>query len=133
MGKKKIVMDTNNIISAFGWGGNSRKILKKVEDEECELLISLKQISEIERVLNYPKFNFSGAQKRNFMEFLSEIAVFVETTLILNIVRDEKDNMLIECAVQFGAEVIISGDDDLLVLKEYHGVKILSATEFLNL
>jgi len=34
MGKKKIVIDTNNLISALGWEGNSRDLLRKVIDKE---------------------------------------------------------------------------------------------------
>ena len=59
MGKKKIVIDTNNLISALGWEGNSRDLLIRVINKEYEFIISIKQIEELKRVLDYPKFGFS--------------------------------------------------------------------------
>ena len=42
MGKKKIVVDTNNLISALGWNGKSRELFFGVIDKKYELFISLK-------------------------------------------------------------------------------------------
>lgn len=41
--------------------------------------------------------------------------------------------MVLECAIVAGAEIIVSGDKDLLVLNPYEGIRILTAAEFLAL
>ena len=63
MGKKRIVLDTNILISALGWSGNPRIIFDKVIEGEFELILSFKQLDELLRVLNYPKFKFTYEQK----------------------------------------------------------------------
>ena len=132
MGKKKIVIDTNNLISALGWEGNSRDLLRKVIDKEYEFIISIKQLEELKNVLDYPKFRFSEDQKRKFLEIIFKIAIIIETKLKLDVCADKKDNMLLECAVEGKADYLISGDDHLLRLKKFRNVKIVSVKEFLD-
>ena len=130
MGKKKIVIDTNNLISALGWEGNSRDLIRKVIDKEYEFIISIKQLEELKSVLDYPKFKFSEEQKRKFLKIIFEIATVIKTKLKLDVCVDEKDNMLLECAVEGKADYLISGDDHLLRLKNFRNVKIVSVKEF---
>ncbi len=132
MGKKKIIIDTNNLISALGWGGDSRELIRKAIDKEYELCISLKQITELKRVMDYPKFKFTESQKHNFLEILHEIASIVDTTTILNVTEDPDDNMLLECALEVKADYIISGDEHLKKLKEFKGIKIVNVRDFLD-
>ena len=132
MGKKKIVIDTNNLISAFGWEGKSRDLLRKVIDKEYELVISVKQLEELKNVLDYPKFKFSEEQKRKFLEIIFKTAAVIDTKLKLDVCDDEKDNMFLECAIEGKADYLISGDDDLLRLKRFKNVKIISVKEFLE-
>ena len=47
--------------------------------------------------------------------------------------RDPDDNMVLECALEGHAQYIVSGDKDLLELKEFRGIRIVRAAEFLNL
>ena len=56
--------------------------------------------------------------------------VFPEGTL--HICRDPDDDKFLNCAVNAGARYLVSGDDDLLVLKEIYGIPILKPREFLN-
>ena len=52
----------------------------------------------------------------------------------LNIIKeDPDDNRILECAAEAGSDVIVSGDDDLLVLKEFRGIRVLSPRQFLQL
>ena len=67
MGKKRIVLDTNIIISAFGWDGKPREILREILNKEFDLIISKKQLEEIFKVLGYPKFKFTDSQKSKFI------------------------------------------------------------------
>jgi len=134
MGKKKIVVDTNNLISAFGWNGNSRELLRNIIDKEFELFISKKQIEELKRVMDYPKLKFNEEQKTRFLEILFQIANVVNTTLKIDVIKEDiEDNFLLECALEINADYIISGDEHLKKLKEYKNIKIVSVNEFLKL
>jgi putative PIN family toxin of toxin-antitoxin system len=50
----------------------------------------------------------------------------------LHVCRDPNDDMVIECAVLAGAQVIVSGDQDLLVLGTFRGIRIVTPAEFLQ-
>ncbi|MBI2558951.1 putative toxin-antitoxin system toxin component, PIN family [Candidatus Woesearchaeota archaeon] len=134
MGKKKIVIDANNLISALGWEGKPKELFRKVIDKEYDLYISIKQIAELEEVMNYPKFSFSEEQKKDFLEIIFEIANIVDTKTNLNVIKeDPDDNVLLECAVEVNADYIISGDKHLRKLKEFGKIKIVSVSEFLEI
>lgn len=134
MGKEKIVLDTNNLISALGWRGNPRHIFEKVVDGTFELILSAKQINELLRVLEYQKFKFTNEQKSRFISILFEISTLIETEHSLDIIKeDPSDNMLLESATEGKANYIITGDAHLLKLKEFEGIKILPPKEFLDL
>jgi len=70
MGQTRIVLDTNVLISSIGWRGKPREIFESVLNNEFELVVSEKQMIEIKRVLNYPKFNFTDEQKQRFYRLI---------------------------------------------------------------
>ena len=134
MGKKKIVLDTNVLISAFGWKRKPRVIFEKILNEEFELIISKKQLRELYRVLSYPKFNFKEEQKLRFMGVIYSIATIVNTFGNIKVIQeDPSDNVILESAVIIKADFLISGDEYLLKIKEFNNTKILTASEFLDL
>jgi len=134
MGKKKIVLDTNILISAIGWNGKSREIFRRILNMDFELIISQKQIEELKRVLNYPKFGFRDEQKLRFLRILTNTAIIVKTSGKLRFIKeDPDDNMIIESAFENNADFIVSGDEHILKLKKFGKVKIVTASEFLEL
>ncbi len=133
MGKRKVVLDTNILVSALGWKGKPHRIMEKVTNNELELFISNKQLSELSRVLNYPRLKFTEEQKFKFKELVLKTASFVEPTIKLDVIKDDPDdNMFLECALVADADYIVSGDDHLLSLKKFGRIKILTANQFLN-
>ena len=132
MGKKKIVIDTNNLISALGWKGNSRDLFNQVIEKKYELFMSIKLLDELKRVMDYPKFDFTEEQKNKLLQILSEISTIIETKIKLDIAEDPDDNMFIECALESGADYIISGDEHLKKLKKFKNIKIVSVSDFLK-
>lgn len=133
MGEKKIIIDTNNLISALGWEGNSRDLFRKVIDKEYDFFISTKQIAELKRVMDYPKFRFTDEQKNNFLGIISQVGKIVDTKSRIDVIKeDPDDNILLECAVEINADYIISGDEHLKRLKQFKNTKIVSVKEFLE-
>ncbi|MGA2876207.1 MAG: putative toxin-antitoxin system toxin component, PIN family [Nitrososphaerales archaeon] len=133
MGKTKVTIDTNILVSGFGWKGNPHRVLDMVVRGEIELFTSREQFEELSRVLDYPKFEFSDKQKVGFKSLLSSVASFVETATELDIIKeDPTDNRILECAMVADVDFIVSGDEHLLSIKKFGRIEILTASEFLK-
>lgn len=129
---KRVVLDTNVIISAFFWGGYPRLIYDQIRERKLVMLLSNEMEKEFIRVLGYSKFGLAPKEIPPFIRNLRANAEFVETrTKVSVIVTDPTDNIFIECAVDGNADYIISGDRHLFDLGEYAGIQILKAKEFL--
>lgn len=134
MGKTKVFLDSNILISALGWKGKPRVIFEKCLHGELALVTSPQQMAELQRVMDYPKFGFSEEQKSRFISIILEIAIIVEIPGKLKVVaEDPDDDAILETAIVGGAGYLISGDPHVLKLKEFAKVKIVTASEFLGL
>ena len=133
MDKTKATLDTNILISALGWRGNPKKVFDKIIRGEVELVISDEQFSEFSGALEYPKFQFTEEQKDRFKALIFELATFVKPVEKIDVIKeDPDDNIILEAAVAGNVEYIVSGDPDLLELKEFRWIKIRTAREFLE-
>lgn len=133
MGKTKVFLDTNVLISALGWKGKPRVIFEKCLHGELELVTSPNQIDELKRVMDYPKFNFTEEQKARFISIILEIAGMVEIPGKVKVIEgDPDDDAMLETAIVGNVDYLISGDPHLLKLNEFAKVKIVTASEFLG-
>ena len=128
----RAVLDTNEYVSALVFGGMPRQILERAERGAFELLVSAHIREEIERVLS-DKFDWSLERVAQALGPLWEIAHFVTPQETVSASRDETDNRILECAIESGAQVIVSYDNDLLTLTPFEGIHILKAREFIEL
>lgn len=137
MVKKKVVLDTNVLISSLlKPESKARDIYRLVLRREIELYTSAYLINELSRVLKYPRFGFEKLQKEVFLKNLTRVAtILVNSGLRINVIKeDPPDNKFLECAVEAKVDYLISGDNKhLLPLKNFQGIKIISPSEFLNL
>jgi len=134
----KLVLDTNTLISAFFWEGNEAELLRKIEQGKARLYITSDILSEIEQVIKRSKFNdVMGKANLTPDQIIQKIVSFshlvIAPQLNIKVCRDEKDNKLLECAQSAKASYLVSGDDDLLSLKEYEKIPIIRASEMLKL
>ncbi|MFC1496037.1 putative toxin-antitoxin system toxin component, PIN family [Candidatus Margulisiibacteriota bacterium] len=133
MVKKKVILDTNIIISALGYNGKERTILEKCVKNELQLYLSEETLKELERVLEYPKFKFSQEQKDNIKLIISKFGHIVTQEFRVNVVvSDPSDNKFLEAAISANAEYLITGDKALLQVKQFGRTKILNAARFLK-
>ena len=133
MGKTKVFLDTNILISALGWKGKPRVVFEKCVHGELALVTSSNQIEELKRVMDYPKFGFTEEQKAAFISIVLEIATMVKISgKVKVILEDPDDDAMLETAVVGNADYLISADQHLLKLKEFAKVKIVTASEFLG-
>ncbi|MCX6709009.1 MAG: putative toxin-antitoxin system toxin component, PIN family [Candidatus Woesearchaeota archaeon] len=133
----KITVDTNVLVSATFWNGDSNTVLEKVENKEIELVLSKEIIEEFARVLGYKeiqdKIRDKNLEMKRTIEKIISISTIVEPTEKLNIVEeDPEDNKILECAKAGNVDFIISGDNHLLKIKKLGLIKIVSPDEFLK-
>lgn len=135
MGKRRVTLDTNILISALGWKGNPHRIIDKVVNGELDLFMSYSQFDEFMRVLDYPRFGFSEEQKRRFKELIVEISTFVKTSGKLALIKeDPSDNIILECALVANVDYVVSGDKKhVLPIKRLGRTKVVTAREMLKL
>ena len=87
-------------------------------------------MDELVRVLKRKGFE---AKVPQILDYLGKISTMVEPALTLNAVKDDpQDNHIVECAVAAKADVIITGDKDLLRMGQYEGIQILQVSDFLQ-
>ena len=129
----RVVLDTNTLISAFGWDGNERKIFDLCVDGKLKLCMSYDMLKELERVIEYPRIKFTDEQKKRSVGLVLEVAEFVEPDEKINLIKDDPDdNKIIECAVASFAHYIVSGDKHLSELGEFRGIKIVKSRDLLE-
>jgi putative PIN family toxin of toxin-antitoxin system len=135
MGKRKVTLDTNILISALGWNGNPRRILEKIARGELELFISHEQFNELLRVLDYERLGFTAEEKNKYKTLISELATFVKTPVKVDIIKnDPSDNRILECALVANVDYIVSGDQKhVLPVKKVGRIKVVTASELLKL
>ncbi len=88
--------------------------------------------AEIAGVLARPKFRrvLSDDRRQEILALLGAAAVWFEPVEVVTDCRDGTDNRYLELALAAGADTIVSGDDDLLVLDPWRGIRIVRPAEF---
>ena len=130
----KIILDANIFISSFFWGGNPRTVLERAVNKVDELFISKEILDEIEGVIERPKFHAGRNETEYYMSSIEEIATKIPVkNRVKKGSKDKTDNKYLECGITAKVDYIISGDIHLLELKEYCGIKIVTAREYLEI
>jgi len=128
----KVVFDTNIFISALVIpGGQAEKAIRRITEGTDTLLISKPIIGEILSVLSR-KFSRDSEALSRVAVFLSDLATIVHPAKRIHVLADEADNRVIECAVGGRADAIVTGDKEMLDLKEYLRIRIISLKEYLS-
>ncbi|HLG58629.1 MAG TPA: putative toxin-antitoxin system toxin component, PIN family [Vicinamibacterales bacterium] len=129
---KRVVADTNVLVSALQFGGKPRQLLDLATDGQVDLAISEAIIAETLRVLR-DKFHNAPEWVAEADRQLRVITRFVQPTESIQAIEaDPTDDRILECAVAAEAEVIVSGDSHLLNLGSFRGIPIQRVAEFLG-
>jgi uncharacterized protein len=128
----KVVIDTNIFVSSF-FGGNPRKIIDLWKHEKITLCLSRAILDEYIDVLcriglkdEYELEELLSLFSRGF-----NILFVIKTPKIQIIKKDPDDDKFIECARALKADTVITGDREVLAVKEYAGIRILTPQQFL--
>ena len=129
----KVVFDTNIYISAFVIpGGNAEKAYINAIDGNFELYSSIAILAELANKLD-KKFGWEKHKIEQLIKSISNLAIVLKTKSWLHVISDEPDNRILECALQAGAELIVTGDKHLLNLKRYENTEIIRLSTFISL
>ena len=127
----KAVFDTNVLIAAFLTEGLCSGLMIRARKQAFSLVLCDDIISEFQGILR-KKFKITPADVSEISAIVSEAAseIIHELSPVPNICRDPNDNMIIACAVDARAGYIVTGDEDLLILKKYKDIIILNPRNF---
>ncbi len=128
----KVVLDTNVYVSAFGWGGKPDDCFQLVINGEVGNYVSPKILDEISDVLEYPKFDFSEDEVARTVRIIVLESKTVEPEVDVNMLDDEFDNAVLECALEVDADYVITGDSDILELGNFGGAETVTPAEFVD-
>lgn len=129
--KSRVVLDTNIFISGSAFGGNSGRILELFRNDQIQVVVS-PQI-ELEVISHLPKFTFERTTIFDLKSLLERKAIRITPTKKVRLCRDPKDNKFLEACLESNANFLITGDKDLLVLKNFKQTKILNPKDFLKI
>ncbi len=132
----RLVLDTNIIISGLLWGGTPRQLLELGRDGQATLFTSSMLLNELIDVLERKKFASILSSQSITPTFLMQrygmLAKLVKPLPIERTVRDIDDDIVLATALAAKADIIATGDHDLLVLHPWQGIRILNATDAMN-
>ena len=130
----KIIIDTNVWVS-FLMGRTLKGLECYIYDNHFQIISCKEQLSELQEVLYRPKMAryFSVQQINGMFELLADNALFVKIFSKIDICRDAKDNYLLTMAIDSNADFLITGDKDLLSIKQIDVTKIISFKDFENI
>ena len=131
----RIVLDTNCLVSALVFSGKKLAWLRYAwQSGEIIPLVSKDTANELLRVLMYPKFKLSREEQALL---LADFLPYAETVTDLNtppdlpVIRDQADQMFLTLAVTAKADVLVTGVNDLLVIKDsFNNPPIMTLSEF---
>jgi len=130
---RRVVLDTNVIVSGLGWPGPSAQILDAGLAGRLVLITSPALISELRRVLAYPKLAAVIPDPEVVADLIEAVAVLVDPERTITAVSDQPDNRVLEAAVHGTAGYIVSGDKHLLALGVFADIPILTPVTFASL
>jgi putative PIN family toxin of toxin-antitoxin system len=132
MTRERVVVDTNVFVSGLFSRASSPALV--VERTISQLLASTDTLRELIRTLLSPKFEryVSRPRREALLDRLGPHLEIVEIVQCVRACRDPKDDSFLELAVNGEANVIVTGDDDLLALHPFRGIDILRPTSYLD-
>ena len=130
----KVVLDTNIYLSGLIWPESlPGQVLKLARKRRIEVFCSRFILDELKKILSI-KFDYSQEFSQRYIEELLKFVKIVKPQVAISVIKEkDDDNRILECALKAKVDVLISGDrKHLLPLKDFRGIKIISAREFLE-
>lgn len=128
----RIVFDTNVLFSAFTTHGVCAGLYEECL-ERAQICVSPAILGELEETLR-SKASLTGAEAHEVVRAVRAAAAVIKTApLPKPVCRDADDDIILATALAAGARAIVTGDQDLLILKRFQGIAILNPRDCLAL
>jgi len=127
----RVVLDTNVFTAAVVADGLCRDLVR-VRVLPHKLLTSPPLLRELRTTL-HKKFAVDPVELLLLSQLNEEVEIVAPVRLGRRVCRDKSDDIVLATGIAGKADVIVTGDDDLLVLKQFRGIRILSPRQFLEL
>lgn len=133
MKSKKVIIDTNIWIS-YLISNKFDKLDDYIIEDKIKLLFSKELFEELLTVVKRPKLSkyISESNITDLVRLFDNYGKLIKVSTNIEKCRDFKDNFLLNLAIDGKADYLITGDEDLLVLKKINKTKILSFNEFIE-
>jgi putative PIN family toxin of toxin-antitoxin system len=115
----------------LNYGGTPEQILDFHTDERFELCLSPVIIEEL-RVTLRDRFEWPADRMETVLEPILSRAMIVEPKRIVAISRDPDDDHILACALEAKADVIVTGDKDLLQMHSFEEIPIITPRQFVH-
>lgn len=130
----RAVIDTNVLISGLLWHGAPHVLLEQIRAGTLALVSSPALLAEFEDVIGRAKFNAiltrSNTSRETVLAEMRKLAeVIAPPPLSKPVCRDPDDDEILALAIAAQADLIVSGDGDLLSLRNYLNIPILDPAE----
>jgi len=128
----RAVFDTSVAVSAALLPRSIPRQAFNLARERGVLLLSEDTLAELNEVLRRPGFDRYNSEddRLDFLVAYVNEAEIVDVTKSIQECRDPRDDKFLELAVSGNAVVIISGDQDLLIMNPFRGIDITTPERF---
>ena len=125
----RVVYDTSVLVTLLTHRGQILKLKQSVSSSGITLVTSVLILAEVETVLS-SKFGLTKQAAKTRANLLARISKVVRLKSIEQISRDSKDDMVLATALYGEADYIVTFAEDLLVLKKYKHIEIITPITF---
>lgn len=127
----RVVVDTNTLVSGFGWRGAPAAVVDAVLATQLELVTSPPLLDELARVLRYPKLAGVFPDPDRIVTLVATVADLVHPAVRIDVLADDPDNRVLEAAVTGEVDAVVTGDRRFRELDTFQGIDMLTAAETL--
>lgn len=131
---KKVIIDTNVVISAILKGRVPRLVIQFIVDSSnYQWVVSREILAEYKEVLNRKKFKLPDEIKNQWLETIDLAITLIYVKVEVDFPRDRKDAKFLECAIATEADFLITGDTDFNEAQSLIDTAIVSVALFKKL
>jgi putative PIN family toxin of toxin-antitoxin system len=133
----RAVLDTNVVLSGLLWHGTPHALIDRVREGTLTFISSPALLAELAEVIARPKFDTilarsNTSRERSLVEVRELTEVIAPPPLAEPVCRDPDDDAVLALGVAAHVDLIVSGDKDLLDLKSFQGIAIVTPAEALR-
>lgn len=127
----KALFDTNVLLAAFLTEGVCAKLLVRSRKRQFDLVTCPFILHEFERILA-KKFTATKQERENALALITEAAqdIVQPSEVLSGVCRDKDDDNVLSCAVEAAVDYLVTGDKDLLTLKKFREIRIITPRDF---